>query len=120
MLAERASLELLPLVLSPSLPLSSATPSLEEILGGPLFSVPLSLGQLLPSHMLLHKLLPPPPFPSLSSLLPPVYTHTPLQTHSPIVFSSALPQPSGFQMRPAEQPTLPPTQLTHPACLREG
>lgn len=62
-------------------------------------------GPVLPSHMLLHKLLCCPlllfPHPPPSSLQ---CTHTPLPTHSPIVFSRALPQPSGFQMRPAEPP----------------
>lgn len=121
----RDSLGLLPLVFSPSsFPLSSAAPSLAEISAGPLFSVPCSLGPLLPSHMLLHKLLccplllfPPSPPSSLqcTHILP--YRHT-VPLSSPVPF----PGPSGFQMRPAEHcspPSPSPTQLTHPDCLRE-
>lgn len=115
----RDSLGLLPLVFSPSsFPLSSAAPSLAEISAGPLFSVPCSLGPLLPSHMLLHKLLccplllfPPSPPSSLqcTHILP--YRHT-VPLSSPVPF----PGPSGFQMRPAEHcsPTLLPPHSADP------
>nr|XP_055112803.1 actin-binding protein WASF2-like [Symphalangus syndactylus] len=45
-------------------------------------------------------------------------THLLSYRHSPIVSATALPRPSGFQMRPAEPPE--PPQLTHPDCLGEG
>lgn len=100
-------------------PSALRSPSLAEISAGPLFSVPHSLGRLLPSQMLLRELLLPLllfPHPPLSSLLPSVCTHTPLQTHSPIVLCGALPRPSGFQMRPAEP--LPPLPADPPLLPR--